>query len=119
MLVGEFKAKNIAGQIESADLAAAVAEDFVGADAAADDLVKIVGRFVLAENFGIARIGHHGAHQMHRLIERIGVERTIGSGVETVTAWRAEIGGAADCVSCELRSACAWAFTSRSVGRYC
>ena len=42
MLVGEFQPENIAGQIKSADLTAAVAEDLVGARTAADNLIDVI-----------------------------------------------------------------------------
>ena len=43
MLVAELqKTKNIARQMKSTDLATPVVEDFVGADAAADDPVSVV-----------------------------------------------------------------------------
>ena len=42
--------KNVAGQVEGADLAAAVGEELVAANRAVDDLVDIVGRLRLAKD---------------------------------------------------------------------
>ena len=120
MLVGEFKTENIAGQIKSADLTAAVAEDFVGANAAADDLVKVVGRFVIAEDFGIARIGHHGAHQLHRLIERVGIDRAVVQ-MACNAALRCAYGddGAADCIAAKCGLGLHGALPPGASGGYC
>src|SRR6516165_12834431 len=82
MLVGEFETENISRQIKSADLASSVAEDFVSTDTAADYLVKIVCRLVLAKYFGVVRIGHRRAHQVHRLAERVGVDSVAARGVQ-------------------------------------
>ncbi len=84
VLVGELKPENVAGQIESADLAAAVAEDFVGAYGATDDLVEVFGGLVFAENLRIARIRHDGAHQMDGLGKRF----ALTGAVESVAGWR-------------------------------
>ena len=43
--------KNVAGQVESADLAAAVGEELVGANRTVRDLVDIVGRLRLPKDF--------------------------------------------------------------------
>src|SRR5690348_15157576 len=42
MFIGEFETENIAWQIKSADLASAVAQDFVSTDSAAKDFVKVI-----------------------------------------------------------------------------
>jgi hypothetical protein len=53
VLFVELQSEDVAGQIKPADLAAPVAENLVGAHAAADDLVDIVSWFVFAEDFRI------------------------------------------------------------------
>src|SRR3954451_541668 len=46
-----FQTKNIAGQMEGADLAATVGEEFVAADRTVDDLVDVFSRLGLAVDF--------------------------------------------------------------------
>ena len=104
VLLGELKAENVAGQMKSADLTAAVAEDLVGTDAAADNLVEVFGGLVFAENLRIAGKRHDGAHQVHGLRERF----AFTGAVENVAGWRrgiardrhegAELVGADGCV---------------------
>ena len=52
-LVG-LEAEHLAGKIESADLAAAVAQELADAHAARHDPVEVVGRLALTEDFGVA-----------------------------------------------------------------
>ena len=52
MLVAKLKTENIAWQIEAADLAATVAEDFIRPHTAADDLIGVVGRLAFAVSEG-------------------------------------------------------------------
>ena len=44
--------ENVAGQVESADLAAAIGEELVAANRTVDDLVDVVGRLRLSVNLG-------------------------------------------------------------------
>jgi len=48
--LAKLETENITGQMKAADLAPAVAEDFVGAYAATDDFVDELGRLTFAEN---------------------------------------------------------------------
>jgi hypothetical protein len=50
----QFQAKNIASEVKRPNLAAPVAEYLVGPHRAADDLVDVVGRLVLAVYFTVA-----------------------------------------------------------------
>src|SRR5262249_7215933 len=52
------------GKVEAADLARTVVENLVGAHRAADDLVDIVGRLVLAVDLGIAGKRHRRSHEL-------------------------------------------------------
>ena len=47
-----FQTKNVAGQMEGADLAAAVGKELVAANRAFNDLVDVFGRLGLAVDFG-------------------------------------------------------------------
>ena len=47
-----FQAENVAGQVKSADLTAAVGKQLVASNRAVNDLVDVVGRLRLAVNFG-------------------------------------------------------------------
>ena len=64
-----LEAKDVTGQIERADLAAAVGQHLVGAHCAADDLVEIFGRLGLAVDFGVATKSHLAAHHLERAVE--------------------------------------------------
>src|ERR1051326_9141540 len=99
MFVTEFQAEHVAGQVEAADLAAAVAEDLVGAHRAADQLVEIIGRLVLAEDFRVARKHHGGDDQLQVLSQRPRfARRSGGDRAWSVQRSRAgKNGGAADC----------------------
>src|ERR1700746_6573 len=59
-----LQAENVARQMESADLPAAIRQDFVGPRSSADHLVEVVGRLTLAVNLGIAAEDHRGAHEL-------------------------------------------------------
>jgi hypothetical protein len=63
MLVANFEAEHVAGQIEGADLTAAIVEHLIRAYAAAHHFVEIFRRLVFAVDFGIARERHRRAHQ--------------------------------------------------------
>ena len=71
VLVAHLEAENVARQVEGADLAAAVVQDLVGADRAADDLVEVLGRLVLAVDFDVAAEGHGHAHQLDRTVSGV------------------------------------------------
>ena len=71
MLVAHLQAENVARQVECADLAAAVVQDLVGADRAADDLVEVLGRLVLAVDFDIAAEAYCHAHQFDRTVSGV------------------------------------------------
>ena len=47
-----FQAKDVADQVKSADLTAAIGKQLVASDRAVDDLVDVVGRLRFAKNFG-------------------------------------------------------------------
>ena len=66
MLVADFEAEHVAGQIEGADLTAAIVEHLIRADAAADHFVEIFGRLVFAVDLGVACERHRRAHQLDR-----------------------------------------------------
>ena len=51
-----FQPKNVTGQMEGADLAAAVGEELVAANGAVDDLIDVVGRLGLAINLSASVI---------------------------------------------------------------
>ena len=51
-----LQTKNVTIQVKGADLAAAIGEEFVAADRAFNDLVDVLGRLVLAINFGTSVI---------------------------------------------------------------
>ena len=72
VLVADLEAEHVARQVERADLAAAVVEDLVGAHRAADDLVDVIGRLVLAVDLGVAGERHRRAHQLDRAGESAG-----------------------------------------------
>src|SRR5215467_4776015 len=65
-----FQPENIAGQIEAADLTAAVAENFVRADGAADDLVNAISSLILVNDLYSARKISDAADELHAAIER-------------------------------------------------
>ena len=65
-----FEAEHVAGQVEGADLAAAVFEDLVGAHRAADHLIEILRRLLLAVDLGVAVEAHRRADQPEGLVER-------------------------------------------------
>src|SRR5215467_673192 len=65
-----FEPENVAGQIETADLAAAVAQYFVRADSSADHLIKSISGFILVNDLYSARIVSDAADQLHPAIER-------------------------------------------------
>src|SRR6516165_10086231 len=65
-----FQPENIAGQIETADLTAAVAENFVRANSSADDLVEPISRFILVNDLYSARIVSDAADELHAAIQR-------------------------------------------------
>src|SRR5262245_9436750 len=52
-----FEAKYVARQMEGADLAAAVGQELVGANGAADHLVDILGLLILAVDLFVLAIG--------------------------------------------------------------
>jgi len=58
--LARVQAENIARQVKSADLAAAVTERIAGAYATGHDLVEIVRRFAFAEYFRVAGKGARG-----------------------------------------------------------
>ncbi|MGB6341696.1 MAG: hypothetical protein WBG15_03055 [Xanthobacteraceae bacterium] len=57
MFIGILQAEKLIGQIESGDLPTAVAENFLGADGAGHDFVKMLGGFILAKDLGAPQIG--------------------------------------------------------------
>src|SRR5262245_77982 len=58
-----FEAEDVAGQMEGADLAAAVGEQLVGAHRAANHLVDIVGLLILAVDFLVLAVGEFGGDE--------------------------------------------------------
>ena len=75
--------------MKSTDLATPVVEDFVGADAAANDSVSVVSRFLFAENLGVPRydtgvpklrVWLSGARALRIEIERRDVSVRIAGG---------------------------------------
>jgi hypothetical protein len=52
-----LQAKDVAGQVESADLTAAVGQELVAPNRAVNDLVDIVGRLGLSVDFGALVVG--------------------------------------------------------------
>jgi hypothetical protein len=68
MNVADLKAEHIAGEVERADLAAAVVEDLIGPYRAADDLVEVFGRLVFSEDLGIAADRHRRGHRLDRAV---------------------------------------------------
>src|SRR5262245_5660510 len=63
MVGAGFQAKYVAGQVEGTDLAAAVGEQLVGAHRAADHLIDIFGRLILAVDFLVLAIGEFGGDE--------------------------------------------------------
>ena len=59
-----FEAENIAGDVEGVDLAAAVAQEFAGADDARDDLEKDGGIIAFAVNFPVLDEMLHSARRL-------------------------------------------------------
>src|SRR5208337_4814709 len=59
-----FKTENVAGEMEGADLAAAVAEEAIAADRAARDLVDVFGGFALAEDAFVAAVSEFGGDEL-------------------------------------------------------
>ena len=63
MVRAGYEAEDVAGQMEGADLAAAVGEQLVGTHRAADHLVDIFGLLVLAVDFLVLAIGELGGDE--------------------------------------------------------
>ena len=72
MVVAHFEAEDVTGHIKLPDLAAAIVQDFGGADGPADELVEIFGRLVLAVDLCIADEGHRGAHHLQSVGQFMG-----------------------------------------------
>src|SRR5262245_23215464 len=64
MLVPNLETENVAGQMKSSDLAAAVHQHLVGPHGPADDLVEVIGRLVLAVDLAIPCKRHARAHEL-------------------------------------------------------
>ena len=58
-----FEPEDVAGQMECADLAASVGKQLVGANRAADHLIDVFGRLILAVDFLILPVGEFGGDQ--------------------------------------------------------
>src|SRR5215471_10977686 len=71
MAFARFKPENVSGQIETADLTAAVAENFVRADSSTDDLVKPISRLILVNDLYSARIVSDAADELHPAVKRL------------------------------------------------
>ena len=71
MLAADLVPEDIAGQIELADLAAAVGQNLRRADGAADELVKVFGWLVFAVDFAVAGTGHDRAHHVEGVGQRV------------------------------------------------
>jgi len=69
MLVLKLEAEDVAGHVESLDLAAAVSEDLVDADRSADHLVEVLGRFALAVDLLVAGEIHRCADHVDRIAQ--------------------------------------------------
>jgi hypothetical protein len=54
VLVPALETKNVAGQMKGSDLTAPVHQHLVGSDDAGDDLVEVIGGFVLTVDLRIA-----------------------------------------------------------------
>src|SRR6516162_9437607 len=74
-----FEPENVAGQIETADLTAAVAQYFVRANSSADHLIKSISRLILVNDLYSARIVSDAADQLHPAIERFLVGLRFGN----------------------------------------
>src|ERR1700739_1409938 len=68
MPLGGFQSENVAGQVETADLSAAIAENFVCADCSADDFIKSIRRLILVDDLHSARIVSAAADELHPAI---------------------------------------------------
>src|SRR5271166_5798499 len=64
--VVDAEAEHLAGQIERADLASSVAQNLIGARRSRHDLINVIGRLSLAEDFLVARIGNRHAYGLKR-----------------------------------------------------
>ena len=89
-----FDPENVAGQIEGADLAAAVIQHTVGTHTPGDHLVEIFSGLVLAVDLGIAGKAHRGAHQAQRTFaQRVRDRRKGGTGMQRMIGGGGEHGG--------------------------
>jgi hypothetical protein len=69
MRIGGFEAEDVARQVKGSDLPATIRENLVSPDRACDDLVNVVGWFVLAINLCVAIVGNRGTHEINRVTE--------------------------------------------------
>src|SRR5690348_17691996 len=72
-----FESENVAGEVEGADLPAAVAQDLVGANRAADHLVEILAGIVFAVNLGVALESDRSAGHLEGLAEPVAPPRRL------------------------------------------
>ena len=73
-----IEAEHVARQMERADLAAAVVQQLVGTNRAADHLIDIFGRLAFAVDFLVLAVGKFGGDHT----------RTAGDDAELVGRWR-------------------------------
>src|SRR3974390_446395 len=71
--------ENAARSTKTADLRAAVAENFIRADSSADDLIKTIRRLILVNDLYSARIVSAAADELHPAIERFLFGPLLGS----------------------------------------
>jgi hypothetical protein len=64
VLVSHLETENVAGQMEGSDLTAPVDQDLVGPHGPADDLVEVIGGFVLPVDLGIGGKRHARTHEL-------------------------------------------------------
>ena len=64
-----FELEILTGQIKLADMSSSIAENFISADGALDDFVKVIGWFVFCKYFLIARERNDNAETQHCAIK--------------------------------------------------
>jgi hypothetical protein len=66
-----FQSENISGEIKASNLPTSLSEHLAGANGAIDDLVYVVGRIVIANDFAFASIRFYNAEMLKEWIGRL------------------------------------------------